>query len=686
MLRKTINIWALVILMTVSNAYSQMGIGTKQPDSSAVLEMYSTSQGFLPPRMNIQQRDAINKGSKAEGLVIYNTDDKCLQYWNGSEWKCNASNGQSGGTDVITKKIVDGTKPHVFAFDDIKGFFKHPSSYNKSLFRQFIKTIWLNNEEFIAVSMTRECTGSDHTTCKKYAFRLTIYNINLGVINEFDYPTYDDYIWLHNGASPIAIKLSNGNIMLMIHSSKCSIGSSNRTRCRKITVINPQNGKIVSDPAPLDTYGYNPKYYVNGASIYFLEEMHNGNILAGYSASEHGTNLLTYATFIFDKDGNFIKKRIEQSNTNQGVHLLWGVTDFGYFTMKSGINFSKSGTYSTFDASGNLIKSFSIPSNDANLVFLHYRRSALFKKAFGEKNTFVQLYNDKLLKVKAEKESLVVEGKDILGLSYLFQKDYSSQLANMDEISNGEFLHISDLSGSNAGRKTAIGVFADGSPFAFNPTFYNIAKYTYTANTSEKVESFSFSPGSRLIDHHNSYNDNKDIDQQNFSSYQSLSTSSYVNSLKISPDKKKAVVSIDFPNKTMLSVIDVSNLDEIKVFPFAAKNNDIKQHVGKRFALMSPEANIKEVKVKIANGYQNGDAVESYCSSPAVACATIANYLIISGAKSSGASPVQDFILALNEMTFRTSATAGKRVLEIQVTAESGMKSDVLQFSINVAD
>jgi hypothetical protein len=41
------------------------------PDSSAIVDMGSTTQGFLPPRMTTTQRNAIT--SPAEGLVIYNT-------------------------------------------------------------------------------------------------------------------------------------------------------------------------------------------------------------------------------------------------------------------------------------------------------------------------------------------------------------------------------------------------------------------------------------------------------------------------------------------------------------------------------------------------------------------------------------------------------------------------------------
>jgi hypothetical protein len=60
------------------------GIGTNTPVPSSVFEVKSAAGGFLGPRLNSMQRDAII--SPAEGLMIYNTDVSCYKFWNGSEW------------------------------------------------------------------------------------------------------------------------------------------------------------------------------------------------------------------------------------------------------------------------------------------------------------------------------------------------------------------------------------------------------------------------------------------------------------------------------------------------------------------------------------------------------------------------------------------------------------------------
>jgi uncharacterized protein (TIGR02145 family) len=67
-------------------AAGSVGVNTTTPSSSALLELNSNSQGFLPPRMSAAQMTAI--ASPVEGLVVYNTTRNCLAYYDGTVFKC----------------------------------------------------------------------------------------------------------------------------------------------------------------------------------------------------------------------------------------------------------------------------------------------------------------------------------------------------------------------------------------------------------------------------------------------------------------------------------------------------------------------------------------------------------------------------------------------------------------------
>jgi hypothetical protein len=66
---------ATILLAVETNA--QVGIGIAPPDSSAVLELYSTSRGFLMTRLTTEERDIIVKPAK--GLMIYNLSNNEVQ-------------------------------------------------------------------------------------------------------------------------------------------------------------------------------------------------------------------------------------------------------------------------------------------------------------------------------------------------------------------------------------------------------------------------------------------------------------------------------------------------------------------------------------------------------------------------------------------------------------------------------
>jgi hypothetical protein len=75
-----------ILLVSGMSVFSQVAINTdaSPPDASAMLDVKSTSKGFLPPRMTTAQRDLIS--SPANGLIIFNITNNRNETYNGTTW------------------------------------------------------------------------------------------------------------------------------------------------------------------------------------------------------------------------------------------------------------------------------------------------------------------------------------------------------------------------------------------------------------------------------------------------------------------------------------------------------------------------------------------------------------------------------------------------------------------------
>lgn len=76
---------------TSANRYSgifmggAIGIETSTPNVSALLDITSTTKGFLPPRMTDAQITAIS--TPAAGLMVYSTTQNCPAFYDGTGWR-----------------------------------------------------------------------------------------------------------------------------------------------------------------------------------------------------------------------------------------------------------------------------------------------------------------------------------------------------------------------------------------------------------------------------------------------------------------------------------------------------------------------------------------------------------------------------------------------------------------------
>lgn len=99
---------AIIIGMAfgLHKAQAQVGIGTTNPNSKAILDLVSNSKGLLVPRLTTAERDAIvGMGAAENGMVIYNTTTNTIQFWNGA-W---SNIGGAAGSFIQNQSAVDQT-------------------------------------------------------------------------------------------------------------------------------------------------------------------------------------------------------------------------------------------------------------------------------------------------------------------------------------------------------------------------------------------------------------------------------------------------------------------------------------------------------------------------------------------------------------------------------------------------
>lgn len=99
----------LLAVLLVNPSFGQVGIGTMTPDKSAALDVVSPNpenqMGVLIPRMSETDRDNIQ--TPANGLLIYNTDENCVNYYFKDSDGTGSWNSLCGGIGKASFEPVD---------------------------------------------------------------------------------------------------------------------------------------------------------------------------------------------------------------------------------------------------------------------------------------------------------------------------------------------------------------------------------------------------------------------------------------------------------------------------------------------------------------------------------------------------------------------------------------------------
>ncbi|RME23566.1 MAG: hypothetical protein D6800_09655, partial [Candidatus Zixiibacteriota bacterium] len=124
---KKLLLFSMAILVGCFSLFAQstgkVGIGTNNPDPSAMLEVKSTDKGFLPPRLTTAQRLAIS--SPATGLMVYDTDLNQYMTYNGTAWVVLGNDGDWARDvgngylfpNTLTDKVGIGTATPAYELD-----------------------------------------------------------------------------------------------------------------------------------------------------------------------------------------------------------------------------------------------------------------------------------------------------------------------------------------------------------------------------------------------------------------------------------------------------------------------------------------------------------------------------------------------------------------------------------------
>jgi hypothetical protein len=124
-------LFVFLLLATISTE-AQVGIGTTTPEASAQLDVNSATKGFLPPRMDSTQRNAII--SPVEGLTIYNTSIKAFQVYNGTTWFSTVHFiGESYGGGIVFYVYDNGQHGLIASTADqspLSGWYTMPSGFH----------------------------------------------------------------------------------------------------------------------------------------------------------------------------------------------------------------------------------------------------------------------------------------------------------------------------------------------------------------------------------------------------------------------------------------------------------------------------------------------------------------------------------------------------------------------------
>jgi hypothetical protein len=346
------------------------GIGTITPSASSILEMKSTTQGMLVPRMTLSQRNAII--SPATGLMVYQTNSTPgFYYYSGSAWKgisgANTSlSNLAAPTLVNTNLVADSTNKRNVGSSSIgwRNIYATGALYLDGI--KFIDNAGTNNTAIGAAALNNLTSGYDNTSTGFNA----LYSNTTGFHN-----TANGEIALYKN------KTGNNNSAIGVSALYSNISGSNNTAIGDLALTsNTASGNTAIGANALFNNTTADGNTATGFNSLYFNSTGNRNTATGYyslysNTTGYENTVAGYKAFYSNTTG--------VKNTANGSNALYSNTTGGGNTAvgESSMYTNTTGSYNTSFGNGALVSNTTGNFNAANGYY------ALAINATGKNNT-----------------------------------------------------------------------------------------------------------------------------------------------------------------------------------------------------------------------------------------------------------------------------------------------------------
>ncbi len=677
-----------LVLALVIPAAAQLGIGTNNPDPSAALDIVSTTQGVLHPRLTTAQRNAIS--SPAEGLTIYNTTDKCIQFWDGTAWKCavGGSGDGSGNTSTNTSTNalggIDTTVPTVFASTTLRqiwGFWSAATVPPKRMdINPFFPSsyFWLDNNTFGRLDLGATDGGQPLVPF------IQLYDTNFSlrqrlVITDFISTSQESY------TNRKAIALDSGNILVFVDAV-----SSSSVRTVQFLVID-RTGQIV---IPKTTLVGGPTGLDQLAAIPLTN---NGFVLS--VKDQAGTTDGVFSLYFFDATGTKVGQYTPSVNTSGQLNTRFihdvVPTSFGVAMVFPPAITSGPDSYVALSMNGTVLIAptpiftgtgtvFEVTQNNTWLpwAMLSYlvkganNQLFIMRSAQRADDSRPDVYKSGLMKLTydpvtgAITPSAPITVSDVYAPYFNLSRKFGGQAGlspagTTAVVAKGDSIYFPSLQYQPAGSSTAtpVGVTSDGSP-VFSQTFYNkLYGYNFASNTY--TTAINLAPGAGYFAN------------WLFTGFTQGSTARD-RDLRFSPDGNHLLVTSN--NSTAAQMLfDTTDMSNIKPVSFKIRADNTPQDFGRRFRVFDMSDAIKKAVITVSGGANNELSCD-FDYTPIPVCVGAGNTLTM---QSSSSQPSTVFSDALDRVRIATD-TPGERTVTIKVTNAANVVSQSFTFTVVV--